>query len=458
MSRDTLLRHDTIDNLQTLTAYFASGSKPSSDRAVGMEHEKFGFSSSHLPLPYTDGIQAIMQRLSADYGWAPVLDAGHLTALERDGAAITLEPGGQFELSGAPFARLDDTARELASHLQETLAVSAPLGVRWLLIGSQPFHSLDAIPWMPKSRYAIMSRYLPTRGSLAAHMMKMTCTVQANFDYTSEADAAQMLRAILSVTSIASALFASSPFYLSSPFSMINRRCHIWTDTDPDRCGFVEAMLQPGFSFSDYVEYLLNIPMICIRRDQGYLDATGRTFRQFLDDGLSVGGVTHRATIGDWEMHLSMVWPEVRMKRYIEVRGCDVVPPDLMLSMVALWKGILYDPDARAASIALTDHLSYTDRIAFHADMIRVGLQSLTPDGTPMLGLARSLVQLASDGLDRQYPGESRYLQPLIEQVVTPGASLASQMMSAYAANPTPAGLDAALAPYWLDAAAPIAR
>lgn len=461
MSRDTAQKHDEIGSIQDLVSYFHAGSKPASARAVGMEHEKFGLRiptdaagalclADAQTVPYEGGIEAVMQRLVSEYGWSPVFDAGHLMALERDGGAVTLEPGGQFELSGAPFASLHDNARELFAHLREAHAVGQSLGIRWLLMGAQPLHSVDQIPWMPKSRYRIMSRYLPTRGSLAHAMMKMTCTVQANFDYTSEADAAEILRAILSVTSIASALFASSPFEHKALSPYIDRRCHIWTDTDPDRSGFVRAMLSPGFSFADYVEYLLDIPMICIRRDpEGYIDATGRTFRQYLLDGLpsaTPGAPPHRASIGDWEMHLSMVWPEVRMKRYIEVRGCDVVPADLMLSMTALWKGLLYDPTARASAIALTADLSFEQRLALHSQMIERGLSGRSPDGRSLLDLGLSLTQLASDGLSRQYPTEVPFLAPLIDQVLAPGQSLAMQMRDRFNRD----GLASALDLAWL--------
>lgn len=451
MSRDTDQKRAQIQSRQDLLEYFRAGIKPQGARGIGMEHEKFGFrlhSDDTLePLPYADGIEVIMHGLQR-FGWEPVIDAGHVTALERDGAAITLEPGGQFELSGAIFDHLSQTEAELYQHLDETLEVSGPLNTRWLFMGAQPFHSPEALPWMPKSRYKLMANYLPTRGALAHEMMKMTCTVQANFDYTSEADAFDILRVAFHVSPIISAMFASGPLRCEAPSGDISRRSRIWTLTDPDRSGYVRVLFEEGATFEDYIDYILDIPIICIRRpEHGYIDMKGVTFREFIRDGFG----EWVAEIGDWETHLSMVWPEVRMKCYIEVRSAAVVPPPLMMSMVALWKGIIYSLPARREAMALFDGIDFEAHLELHERIIRDGFAATFRGDRAVLDVARDLVAIARRGLeslrDPSSADEAHYLVPLEEEILASGRSLARQLLDDLEAG---APLRDALSGLWL--------
>lgn len=450
MSRDLDQNEDHIEHREDLVTWFREGIKTPEQRKIGTEHEKFGYitdaSGKLRPMPWEGGIERMMTELSERYGWHALRDQGKITALERDGAAITVEPGGQFELSGAPFATLDETEAELDKHLEEVEVISRELDFHWLGMGARPLHTLDEVPWMPKSRYKIMADYLPTRGKLAHYMMKMSCTIQANFDYTSEADAANILNTVLTVTPIVSGLFASSPFLAGQPTDHITSRCHFWTATDPDRTGYVPGMLEPGYTFDDYVDYLLDTPMVFIRRDGRYLDATGRTFARFLEEGLD----GHRAILGDWELHVSTSWPEVRMKRYIEVRGADMAPAPFIPALSALWKGILYDNNARTRARALTEGLSLEQRLTLHRAMIDHGLAARLPDGGLLLERARELVQIAEDGLVAQgCAPERRFLEVLHARVLEPGASLAEQLVSRFQTGNT---VEDAIADLWIGA------
>lgn len=442
-----------ITRYEDLVAHIRSGQKPPEARLVGLEHEKFGYRPGAgplgEPLDYATGIRPVLDALAERFGWQRRELGGHLLELRRDKASVTLEPGGQLELSGAPAASLDAMARELVAHLDEVLAVSEPAQLRWLLMGARPAGTLDDIDWMPKPRYAIMRRYLPTRGAFAHYMMKMTCTVQVNLDFTSEEDAAQMLRAVLAVTPISSALFATSPFLGGTPSGRTSTRCHFWTDTDPDRTGYLPGMVEPGYTFADYVEYLLDMPMFFVERDGQLHDATHLTFRRYLDQGLD----GHRAQLKDWGDHISTAFPEVRLKQYIEVRGADCVPPDLMMAFAALWLGILYDPSTRRQATSLTDGLDFDQRLTLHREMIDHGLAARLPtaDRPSLLELARELVALARQGLVALgRPDDRRWLEALEQQVLAPGRSLSRQMRDVYDDT---GSLERAIEPMWLTAA-----
>ena len=452
---------DPIESLDDLTQYFRAGIKQVSERRVGTEHEKFGIldaDASMRPLPYTGGIDRVLSHLVEHHGWTPVYDGEHIIGLNRDRAAISLEPGAQFELSGAPLRHLDETRDELALHFREIAEISRELGVQWLAMGAHPSAALDDIVVVPKSRYAIMHRYMPKVGTLGHSMMKRTCTVQANFDYTSEADAADILNLGQRLSPIIAALFATSPFLEGQPSGKLSTRLHFWTDTDGARSGYLPTMLEPGYTFGDYVEYLLDVPMYFIIRKEhgGYIDATHLTFRRFLEQGFE----GERATLKDWENHMSTAFPEVRLKRYIEVRCADCGPAPLMLSCVALWKGVLYDANARSRAHALVDALDIETLHQLHLDMINEGLQARATalSGSPtLLELGRALTDIAAEGLAAQasetHPDESHHLEPLRARVLDPGRNLARQALARFDATASSAAsaLRDALEPFWID-------
>jgi glutamate--cysteine ligase len=415
MSRDLDQSDELITSRDQLVAFFVQGIKPRAARLVGTEHEKFMFrraDGAMLTYDEPGGFGDILATFEAR-GWKATRAAGAIIALEKDRAALTLEPGGQFELSGAPLPTVHDTAAELDAHLD---AVRALVGDRLQMVcwGVNPFYELDQIPWMPKPRYGIMRSYLPTRGDMAHWMMKGTCTVQANFDYTSEADATDIIRTGLIISPLISALFASSPVRSWADTEMQTYRCHIWTRTDPDRTGFPDFMLSESWGFADYVEYMLDIPMFFVRRDNEYIAANGLTFRDYMANGFQ----GHRATIGDFELHLSTAFPELRMKRYIEVRGADAGPRDMLLALPAIWKGVLYSEAAREAARALLPGVTPDALRAIHADIIRDGIHADTPYGA-VRDLALRLVQISADGLRAQaaevgHPDEVGFLDPLV--------------------------------------------
>ncbi len=449
MSRDTDHNPLALQDTSELVTYIRSGAKSPDNRGVGLEHEKFGLlegPTGLTPLPFEGGLDPLLHTLAERFGWQAHYDQGHIAALTRQRAAITMEPGGQLELSGAVTMHLDETADELQNHLEELLAVSPP-GLHWLAMGAQPIASLDQIAWIPKSRYAIMRDALGARGHLAHYMMKSSASVQANFDFTDEDDAASMLSTALHITPIVSALFAASPFSHGAVNGYDTIRCHYWTATDPDRTGYIPGMLEPGYTFSDYVDYLLDMPMLFIRRDERYIPIEGRlTFREFCTRGYR----EHVAVFGDWDLHMSTAFPEVRLKRHIEVRGTDCVPLPLMMSIAALWKGIFYDHQARMSAQGLTANLDFAQRIALHEQMCLRGLDATLPDGTSLLLLARELVTLARQGLERlcakRCRDEAVYLDPIDALIFSREQSLAAQARHVFALG----GLEGALETFWL--------
>lgn len=434
MSRDQNLRLDRIEDARDLLAYFHEGSKPLDQRRVGTEHEKFVFDRGDLHLmTYEEpgGFGDLFAELVEHYGWQPAFDRGNIVALERDGAALTLEPGGQFELSGAILDTVFETASEFDRHIAEIKAL-ADDRLFFVPLGNNPLYGPSQSPWMPKARYEIMRRYLPTRGDMGHWMMQTTCTVQANFDYTSEADATSLIRCALLASPLVSALFAASPMQAGQPSGKQTFREHIWTRTDNDRWGFPEFMYRNDWGFEDYLEYLLDIPMFFLRReDVGYIDLSGQrlTFRQFIHKGFE----GHQATLGDFELHMSTAFPEVRLKRYVEVRGADAGPRDFLLALPALWKGLLYHGPSRQK---ITELLEVFDPIAHRGlfeTAIQDGIHGHTPHG-PLIALAKEVLEASREGLDalaRQagHPSEAVFLAP-IEGVINTRTSLADQILA----------------------------
>ena len=417
---ETSTPEQPIESVDDLVAFLRAGEKPPEDWRVGTEHEKIGLhGADRSPIDYAGdrGIGKLLERIADRAGWEPISEDGNIIALQLDGASITLEPGGQLELSGAPLRTIFETCAEFHAHLELVRAVSEPLDIVWLGLGIHPIHSVEELPRMPKERYRIMRRYLPTRGSRGLIMMFTTATVQANLDYESEADMVDKVRTSLAVSPIVSAIFANSSLSDGKANGFVSRRMHAWTDTDPDRCGMLPIAFESDFGYQRYVDWALDVPMFFVVREGRFEPAYDMTFRQFLENGR--GG--EPATLADFDRHLTTLFPEVRVKQFIEVRCADAVPPGLTCSMPALWKGILYDATARTAAANLVE-ANQAEREAASEAVSRQGLAAHYA-GQPVLGLARELVGIARSGLERighagpNAPDESAFLDPIVAQL-----------------------------------------
>jgi len=420
VSGTTTAAQQLVESVDDLVAFLRAGEKSPEHWRVGTEHEKIGLHrASRSPVEYAGdcGIGALLQRIADRADWEPIFEDGNIVALQRDAASITLEPGGQLELSGAPLRTIHETCAEFHAHLELVRGASEPLDIVWLGLGIHPIHSVDELPRMPKERYRIMRRYMPTRGSRGRIMMFATATVQANLDYASEKDMVDKVRTALVISPIVSAIFANSSLSEGKANGFVSRRMHAWTDTDPDRCGMLPIAFEPDFGYRRYVEWALDVPMYFVVRDGHFEPAHEMTFRQFLENGRK----GERATLADFDRHLTTLFPEVRVKQFIEVRCADAVPPGLTCSLPALWKGILYDEAARAAAANLVD-ASQAEREAAAEAVSRQGLAA-SYAGKPVLGLARELAELARSGLERighagpSAPDESVFLDPIFEQL-----------------------------------------
>lgn len=429
----------TIESRTELIDYLASGCKPRDRWRLGTEHEKFGFSTADLaPLRYdgANGIRAILQGLADRFEWNPVQEDGRLIALSgKDGASVTLEPGGQLELSGALLETIHQTCGEVNTHLKQVKAVAQPLGAAFLGMGFHPRSRRDDIPWMPKGRYRIMRRYMPRVGTLGLDMMTRTCTVQVNLDFSSEGDMVRKFRTSLALQPVATALFANSPFVEGRPCGYLSYRSHVWEDTDPDRTGLLPWVFEDGMGFERYVDYVLDVPMYFVYRDGRYLDAAGQSFRDFLDARLpALPG--ERPRLSDWEDHLTTVFPEVRLKRYLEMRGADGGPWGELCALPALWAGVLYDAPALEAAWDLVRGWSIEQRLQLRADAPRYGLAA-TVAGRSVREIARDLLAIAHEGLagrarlNAAGDNETGFLRPLFETVES-GLTPAERKLALY--------------------------
>ena len=346
LDRDDPTLEVPVESIEDAVAYFRVGEKPRDAWRVGTEHEKLGLYESDLsPVPYEGerGIEALLERLAEVDGWQRIQEAGRTIALGRDGMSITLEPGGQLELSGEPKRTTFETCDEFQSHLVLMRRVSEEFGIVWLALGSEPFHPIEDAPRMPRVRHEIMRSYLPTRGSLALEMMHQTGTVQANFDFADEPDMVEKLRCAMAVTPVVSAIYANSGVTCGKANGFVSRRLHIWQHTDPDRCGLLPFVFDEDFGYAAWARWAFEVPTFFLVREGRYIPTGGLPFGHFVRDGFR----GERASLADFERHLTTLFPEVRIKRYMEVRGADAVPPQLTCSLPALWKGLLYDDDAR---------------------------------------------------------------------------------------------------------------
>ncbi len=408
-----------IEDVRELVAYIEAGVTPRAEWRIGSEHEKFGFDLATLrPIPYDGdhGVRAMLEGLRR-FGWAPVTEQGNVIALSQDGASVSLEPGGQFELSGAPLATLHETCDEVHVHLAQVREVAGELGIGFLGLGFNPKWQREDVFVMPKGRYDIMRRYMPSKGGHGLDMMLRSCTVQVNLDFESEADMVLKLRASLALQPIATAIFANSPFTENRPNGYLSFRSMIWTDTDPDRCGMLPFVFEQGFGFEAYVEYALDVPMYFVYRDATYIDASGQSFRDFLAGRLpALPG--ERPSLADWEDHLTTIFPEVRLKRYLEMRGADAGPWGQLCALPALWVGLLYDPPTLAAAWDLVKDWTAEEREYLRVETPKQALATPFRGGAvgdiaaEVLALARAGLRarghLSSSGLD-----ETQYLEPL---------------------------------------------
>ncbi|HZH47442.1 MAG TPA: glutamate--cysteine ligase [Roseococcus sp.] len=420
-----------ITAARQLAEWFAAGSKPRAEWRIGTEHEKIGFRRDGLAPPAYEGggIEAMLRGIQALDSWEPIEDAGRIIGLTRGTESISLEPGGQFELSGAPLEDLHATRLELAAHLRDVHAVAAPLGLGFSGMGFHPLATREAMPWMPKSRYAIMRRYMPLKGSMGLDMMLRTATVQVNLDFGDEADMVEKLRVSLALQPLATALFASSPLREGRPSGYRSLRGHVWSDTDGDRTGIPACVFEDGFGFERFAEHVLDVPMYFVAREGALHDVAGASFREFMARGLDAlpGEV---ATMGDVADHVTTVFTEVRLKRFLEMRGSDCGSAAMILAKPAFWVGLLYDDAAQKAARALTRGWTVEQLHALRADAPRLALEASIA-GRSLRDVARDALAISAAGLHARGLGEEAYLAPLHE-IVDSGMTQADRILQLF--------------------------
>jgi glutamate--cysteine ligase len=427
-----------IDSREDLLSVFSGGEKPSERWRIGTEHEKFVYRLADHQAPSWDepgGIRDLLLGLT-EFGWSPVEEEGKVIALTGPDGTISLEPAGQFELSGAPLENLHQTCAEAARHLDQCKSVGERLGLGFLGLGMWPDKTRAELPVMPKGRYAIMLNYMPKVGSLGLDMMLRTCTIQVNLDYSSEADMVKKFRVGLALQPVATALFANSPFTEGRPNGYKSFRSHIWEDTDPDRTGMLPFVFEEGFGYERYCDYALDVPMYFVYRDGRYIDVAGESFRDFLEGKLpQLPG--EKPTVTDWTDHLSTAFPEVRLKSFLEMRGADGGRWSRICGLPALWVGLLYDSHALDAAWDLVKHWNIESREKLRHDVPRLALETVTPDGESMRDFAGRVLDIAADGLTRRArlnsagDNEGGFLDPL-RDVVTTGMTPADRLLAKY--------------------------
>ena len=431
---------ERVESRHDLVAFLEKGCKPKANWTIGTEHEKFGFQRDTLmPLEYggARGVKAMLEGLLR-FGWQPVMEGDNIIALLHDGASITLEPGGQFELSGATLKNLHQTCDEVHTHLAQVKEVADEINAGFIGLGVSPKWAREEVPIMPKGRYDIMRSYMPKKGNLGLDMMLRSCTIQTNLDFGSEADMVQKFRVGLALQPVATALFANSPFLDGKPNGFLSYRSHIWTDTDPDRTGMLPFVFEEGFGFEAYVDYALDVPMYFIHRGDTYHDVSGLSFRDFLEGKLQ-GFEGEKPTMDDWADHLTTLFPEVRIKQYMEVRGADGGPWARICALPALWVGLMYDSTALDAAWDLTKDWSLEEREQLRADVPQAGLKAKIR-GHSMLDLAKEVLAISCDGLiaraalDGFGEDETHYLNAL-RTIVENGRTPAEDLLQAFEAE-----------------------
>ncbi len=433
-----------ITSRDELVSWIEDGAKPAQQFGVGTEHEKFGFYiADHAAVPYGDaaadggrGIRALLEGMQKAIGWQPIMDGANIIGLfdETHGGAISLEPGGQFELSGAPLANIHSTVAEIEAHLAALKKIADPLGIHFLALGMTPNWRREDIPQMPKQRYAIMQRYMPRVGTRGLDMMFRTTTVQANLDFANETDMVLKLRVSLALQPLMTALFANSPFTDGKLNGLLSARSEIWRHTDPDRTGMLPFVFEDGMGFDRYVDYALDVPMYFVKRGETYHDVAGASFRDLLAGKLAaLPG--ERATMSDWANHLTTIFPEVRLKRYLEMRGADAGPLPFLYALPAFSVGLLYDPVALDSAWQMVKSWSKTERAQLRDDVPRLGLDAKIA-GRSLRDIGREVLAMVRKGLvargakDASGRDESHFLDPL-DAVVT-GRSQAEELIARF--------------------------
>jgi glutamate--cysteine ligase len=430
---------EPVTEKRVLVEYLEAGCTPPEAWRIGTEHEKFAYRLDDLgPLEYEGerGIRAVLEGLTR-FGWEVVLEKGNPIGLSKpDGSAITLEPAGQIELAGAPLATIHESCKEFTDHLIQVKALGEEMGIGFLGLGYHPKWPRADMPWMPKERYAIMRRHMPRRGKLGLHMMQSTCTVQVNMDFDTEATMVRMFRVSLALQPVATALWANSPFKEGKPNGFLSYRSHIWTDTDPDRCGIVPFVFEDGFGFERYVEYALDVPMYFVYRGGEYIDAAGQSFRDFMAGRLPALPGAY-PILADWTDHLTTAFPEVRLKRFLEMRGTDGGPWARLCALPAFWGGLLYDPVALDAAWDMVKDWTAEEHDRLRREVPRLALK--TPFRGATVGeLATRALEIAGAGLSRRArldstgQDEGSYLNPLRE-IAESGVTPAEAMLAQYA-------------------------
>ena len=428
-----------IERPEQLVAPMIGGEKPSENWRIGTEHEKLVFRGPdhHAPAYCEDGgIRDILLALT-EYGWKPVEEGGQVIAMSGADGAVSLEPAGQLELSGAPLENLHQTCAETGRHLKQVKEIGERFGVGFLGLGMWPDKRRDELPIMPKGRYEIMLRHMPRVGTMGLDMMLRTCTIQVNLDYSSEADMAHKFRTSLALQPLATALFANSPFTEGKPNGFLSYRSHIWSDTDPQRTGMLPFVFEDGFGYERYAEYMLDVPMYFVFRDGKYIDAAGQSFRDFLKGELpALPGERPRAS--DWIDHLSTAFPEVRLKSFLEMRGADGGPWSRICALPAFWVGLLYDQSALDAAWDLVKSWTMEEREALRNAVPKLALDAPIPGGRKLLDLAREVLPIARAGLTARArlntsgDNETGFLEPL-EEIVATGKVPAQRLLDKYA-------------------------
>ena len=427
-----------IESRDDLLSVFAGGEKPREQWRIGTEHEKFVYRLEDHRAPSWDepgGIRDLLMGLT-EFGWQPVLENEKVIALKGADGNVSLEPAGQFELSGAPLENLHQSCAESGRHLQQCKAIGDRLGLGFLGLGMWPDKTREELPRMPKGRYKIMLNYMPKVGSLGLDMMLRTCTIQVNLDYSSEADMVKKFRVGLALQPVATALFANSPFTEGKPNGYKSFRSHIWEDTDPDRTGMLPFVFDDGFGYGRYCDYALDVPMYFVYRDGQYVDVAGESFRAFIEGKLpQLPG--EKPTVTDWMDHLSTAFPEVRLKSFLEMRGADGGRWGRICALPALWVGLLYDDQALDEAWELVRHWHIEEREKLRHEVPRLALDTMTPDGHPMRDFAGQVLEIAAGGLTRRArlnsagDNEGGFLDPL-RDVVTSGMAPADRLLHKY--------------------------
>jgi glutamate--cysteine ligase len=426
-----------ITSKDDLIASLSDGCKPKDQWRIGTEHEKFGFDLKTLaPLPYEGkpGVRAMLEGLQR-FGWQPINEGPHIIGLKQGGAAISLEPGGQLELSGAPLRSLHETCAETNEHLEQVKTVATEIGAGYLGLGFHPSARIEDVPVMPKGRYGIMKRYMPRVGGLGLEMMFRTCTIQVNLDFSSEADMVKKFRVGLALQPIATAMFAASPLREGKPNGFLSYRSHVWTDVDNDRSGMLPWVFEDGMSFERYVDYALDVPMYFVYRDGTYHDVAGKSFRDFMARKLP--GLEHiEPTMADWADHLTTIFPEVRLKKFLEMRGADGGLWRRICALPALWVGIYYDQSSLDAAWDMVKDWTAEERSAMREAVPKLGLK--TPfRNTTVQALARHMLTISKAGLrlrgqtDSIGGTEEGFIEPLF-QIVDSGRTRAEDILERY--------------------------